>query len=224
VQKRLRQGFSQYGITYVHRRSEPRTPRNAVTAATIGRWLCSFHGDLQTATRKANDIFFDDDVYGKVFRTGISAEHVYLVTALSQAIDSIKYELKVRTSEADATESEKKEYEVLKYSLSKHFVLFLVGNAAEEIMQARVADLYEWKCKPEVITSESKRMINAWSNALHALLPQIALLVAREGSAYDVSRSLALSKKVADELKALLRSLESALGIQFADLREKTTV
>ncbi len=44
-----------------------------------------------------------------------------------------------------------KEYEVLKYSMSKHFIMYLMGKAAEEILQSRVADPYAWKSKPDLI-------------------------------------------------------------------------
>jgi hypothetical protein len=223
AQVRLRTEFSTYGITYIHRRSATRTPRNAITAASVAPSLCAFHGDPQTAFRNAKDIFNDENTYRRVFRDNISSEHIYLIATLSSAIDIIKSDLKESVSNSIATKLQEQEYEVLKYSPSKHFLLFIIGIIAEELMNRRVSDLYEWKCRPAIISPSMETMIEAWSHVLHALLPQVATIIDRKKeSVYDVQRSTALSTDVGVELKALLASLEPVLGGQFSQLRTET--
>lgn len=225
TQRRLQADFAQYGITFVHRRSTTRSPRHAITAAAIAPALCSFHGNPQTAFRNAKEIFTDDATYQKVFPTNISIEHVFLVQALSIAIDRVKSDLKKGVSDETATQLEEQQWEVLKYSAAKHFMFFLVGAAAEEIMQRRVSDLHEWKCRPDVISPENKSMANSWETALRALLPQIATVVQRQGkdASYDVPRSTELSDRVAQDLKALIASTP-ILGQQFSELTRRTTL
>jgi len=149
-----------------------------------------------------------------------------LVQALSIAINKVKTELKRKVSDESATQLEEEEYEVLKYSGAKHFLFYMIGALAEEIMNRRVSDLHEWKCKPEMISGENISMSNSWGVALGALLPHMTIIVGRQGkdAFYDVPRSAELSKQVAGELKALIASLESALGSQFDDVRRRTTV
>jgi len=124
TQRRLRADFSKYGVTYVHRRSATRTPGNAITAAAVARALCAFHGDAQTAYRNAKEIFNDDSTYQRVFPGSIRVEHVFLVQALSTALNKVKTELKRKVSNETATQLEEEEYEVLKYSGSKHQGMF----------------------------------------------------------------------------------------------------
>jgi hypothetical protein len=226
IQRRLRADFSEYGVTYVHRRSATRTPRNAITAAAVARALCAFHGDAQTAYRNAKEIFNDDAMYQRVFPGGIRVEHVFLVHTLSAAINKVKTELKRKVSDESATQLEEMEYEVLKYSGSKHFLFYIIGALAEEIMNRRVSDLHEWKCRPEIISGDNVSMVNSWAVALSTLLPHMTNIVGRHGkdASYDVPRSAELSKQVAGELKALIASLESSLGSQFDDVRSRTTV
>lgn len=226
IQKRLREDFSKYGISYIHRRSTSRTPRNAITAAAIAPALCAFHGEPQIAYRNAKEIFNSDEIYERVFTKKISAEHVFLVRVLSSALDKVKTELKAKVSAENATQLEERQYEILKYSASKHFLFYIVGALTEEIMNRKVSDRFEWKCKPGVMSPENVSMQNAWIDALRALLPHIATIVEQQGkdAFYDVPRSADQSKNVARQLKALIASLESVLGMQFDEVRQRTSI
>ena len=101
--------------------------------------------------------------------------------------------------------------------------MYLMGKAAEEILQSRVADPYAWKAKPDLIKPGVASLENAWKTALQALLPQVSILTLQQGSAYDVVRSTESSKKVAEGLSALLASLKQTIGPQFALLQKRTT-
>jgi len=225
VQNRLRSEFAQHGISYVHRRSALRTPRNAITASAIAPAICAFHGDPQIAYRNARDIFSNDTIYLDVFRNNISSEHVFLIATLSNAVDAIKHELTILKSSSITTKIQDQEYEILKYSPSKHFILFVVGQLAEEIMSRRVSDLFEWKCKPDSISPTARPITQAWVDTLDVILPQIAMVIERQqASVYDIQRSTSMSNHIARELKALLTSLEPLLGSRFALIRSKSTV
>ena len=145
---------------------------------------------------------------------------------MSKAIDRLKSELKKKVSEETATTLELSQYEVLKYSASKHFLYFVVGALAEEILNRRVSDLFEWKCDAQVIAPDNVSLSRAWFVALKALLPHIATIITLRGAGayYDVPRSFDLSVEVATELKALISSLESSIGGQFDDLRQRSVI
>jgi hypothetical protein len=226
LQKRLKLEFKEkYDITYAHRRSSAKVPRNAITCHSMGAPLSAFHGDPQTAYRKANDVFNDDKLYQKVFRDGITPEHIFLVRAISVAIDKVKAELKSKITEDTATDLDLKQYDVLKFSASKHFLLYLIGECADQIMNRRVADKYNWRCKKEVISADNVSLINACIRTLKAILPQVSVLINREGvnASYEVPRSFELSKKVAVDTKAIIASLP-ILATEFADLRQRTSI
>jgi hypothetical protein len=224
TQVRLRQDFGEYGIEYRIRRSATRRSRNAITGAAIAPALCAFHGEPQTAFRNKKDIFNDDDTYLRVFPAGLEVEHVFLVQALSSAIDRVKTDLKRRVSDETATQLERQEYEALKYSASKHFLFYAIGMLAEEIMGRRLSDLGEWKCGAESISVDDPSLTESWVQVLHAILPQISTIVARMGEDpfYDVPRSAELSKNAAQELKALIASLQRSLEGQFEGVRSRT--
>lgn len=226
IQKRLREDFLQQGVSYVHRRSAARTPKKGITAAAMAPALCAFHGSPQISYRNAKEIFNNDDIYNRVFPTNITIEHLFLVRALSNALDRTKMELNAKVSNETATRLEEQQYEVLKYSASKHFVFYVVGDLAEEIMHQKVSDLFEWKCKREIISPDNKSLTNAWIEGLHALLPHMATIVGQHGkdAFYEVPRSEKESRKVSQSLKALIASLESALGPRFDELRQRTSV
>lgn len=226
TQKRLGREFAVSGVNYVHRRSGPRLPSNAVTAEGIAPALCSFHGDPQTAFRNSRNIFLDDTIYERTFPRSLTVGHVFLVRSLSQAIDYVKSELKAKRQGETATGLEDKQFEVLKYSASKHFIFFLLGSAAEEIMGRKVSDLSNWKANTGVIRPDNHSLKDAWVACLHAILPILATLIESEGadSFYEVPRSKEKSRKISSNLKALLASLESTLAPQFDDLRTSTAI
>ena len=94
-------------------------------------------------------------------------------------------------------------------------------------MHSRVSDLYEWKCKSNVVSADNVSMANSGGVALMALLPHLSTIVGRQQTqdpTYDVPRSNELSRRVADEFKALLASLESTLGSQFDEVRSRTSI
>lgn len=143
---------------------------------------------------------------------------------LASAIDKIKYDLKSKVSASSATELEISEYEALKWSASKHFVLFVVGKVAEQLMKKRLSNIVNWQCDPSVVKTDWAEMVAVWTTVLHAVLPLLANAVATtKQSGYDVSRSSQLSKSVCDTLSALLASLEVPLGGQFSQLRTVTS-
>jgi len=224
VQSRLRKEFDTLGINYVHRRSGPRTPKNAISAETTGVALCAFHGDAQTAARNRREIFLNDSKYARVFRSDARAEHVYLVTSLASAIDHLKLELQGKKSKGEGTALEQIEHEVLRFSMSKHFVLYLVGFAAEEMLGKRISDRYRWISHPKMITADGVVMRDCWLEALRTIMPRVATVTTREGPAYDVTRSATLTEKVGEDLKAYLAGMDADFGKRFNSLRDATTV
>ena len=223
IQKSLKQEFETFGITYLHRRSTTRSPRNSISAESIGPILCAFHGDPQTAARNRREIFESDSTYSKVFPQNVSVGHVFLVHTLAAALDKIKSEIKHKEANGTATSLEEQQYEVLKYSMSKQFVLYIVGCVSEELLGGRIADCYEWKSKKLMISTDSSDMQGSWEKALHALLPHLTVTANREGDIYDVVRATAITQKVGENLKALLESLKRQLEPEFRDLRDATT-
>lgn len=226
IQRRLRDEFSRSRIIYNHRRSGARLSRNSIAASAIAPALAAFHGKPQIAYRNAREIFIDDDVYDQVFPRSISAEHIFLVRALSTAIDSVKADLKNKLDAGTATSLEEDQLQVLKFSASKHFLFFLTGFLAEEIMSRRVSDLFGWKCASSVLTPDNHSLKDAWETALRALLPQVATIVKQYGrdAFYEVPRSTEQSQEVATRLRALMASLSPVLNSQFEPIRARSTI
>ena len=226
TQNRIRTEFKNYDIEYVHRRSATRTPRNAITAASIAPNLCAFHGDPITSFRKSTIIFNDDEKYQSVFRPDINVEHIFLIRTLASAIDTIKTELKKKVVEEDATSIEINQYEVLKFSASKHFLLYVIGLLAEEILGRRVTDLYDWKCHIGQISNDNKSLHNSWKLVLQALLPNISNIIEKyDGNpSYEVPRNFELSTNVAKELKGIVAGAEPIFGGQFDELRQRSVL
>lgn len=222
IQKRLEEEFGNFGITYLHRRSSIRSPRSSISAESIGPILCAFHGDPQTAARNRRDIFENDNTYSRVFPQNISAGHVFLVHTLAASLDKIKSEIKQKEANATATTLDMDQYKVLKYSMSKQFILYIIGCVSEQLVGGRIADCYEWKSKRQMISTDISDMRDSWEKALRALLPHLAVTANREGDIYDVVRATDLTQKVGENLKALLASLP-VLESEFRDLRDVTT-
>ncbi len=155
IQKRLSKDFKQYSINYIHRRNQIRSTKNAITAVSIGPALCSFHGDPNTAYRQAKDIFLQDDIYTRVFKDFITAEHIFLLKSLSVAFDHYKEYLNGRVKRDEATDLDKDQQDFLKYSASKIFLYYAIGRLAETILNKKVTNLYSWKAKPEVVSPEN---------------------------------------------------------------------
>ncbi len=220
VQKDLAHAFQNYGISYVHRRSSTRSPRNSISASAIGAALCAFHGEPQIAGRNSRDIFLSRPTYDRVFPPHISPEHVFLVTSLASAVDLVKYQTKEKVDKKIATQLDEQQYEVLRYSMSKHFMMYLAGAVAEQLLNTRIPNLHELKAKPAFVSGTNTQLESIWAGVLRTLLPHVARSAACCGSVYDVTRSTEKSKKVADDLQAVLASLEPSICGQLQPLRE----
>jgi len=228
IQKRLSKEFSiNYSIPYIHRRTQTRAPKNAITAYSIAPHLCSFHGDPSTAYRQANDIFLQDSIYERVFNDVITVEHIYLIKTLSLAIDEYKAYLNDRVKQNDATELDKEYQEFLKYSASKIFIFYIIGQLAEIILNKKVTNLYTWKAKPELVSQNNASIKKGWLEVIQTILPQMVFVIKKGNSKnpfYEVPRSVEQSKRVGEELKALLASQLSILGKQFENIRKRTII
>jgi hypothetical protein len=225
-QNQIQQNFALYKIHYSYRRNEKRVSKNSITDKSVAAAICAFHGNPQVSFRNPKKIFKDDDTYNMVFPNNICVEHIFLIRSLSIAIDEIKQELKEKNNKGTETEQDRKQLKFLKYSASKHFVFFLVGFLAEEIMNTRATNIYEWKCKKEFVSIENKSLIFSWKKVLQAMLPNIIMILEKQGEEayYDVPRSDKKSREVATELKTLLSSLEPVYRILFMDLRKRTSI
>lgn len=223
VQNRLGRELQEFQISYIYRRGG-RKPQNAILAEEIAPFLCAFHRDLQTAGRNRREIFESNSVYEKVFNANISAEHLFLVWSLASAIDLLKRELKCKVVAAEATELEKQKYDVLKWSTSKYFVLFVVGECSEEILGRRVANRYSWKCKRTLVTPNGEEMRGHWTAAVSCILPFLANALGDLGSAYDVTRSTDLATKAGKKVRATLDGLATQTGPAFKGIRDSTVI
>lgn len=222
LQTKLKDGLAKYGLQYGHRRSKARVPRGSLTASSLGPALCAFHGDPQTAYRNSRDIFGRDETYETVFRD-ISPEHAFLLHTLSSALDNLKLYLKTRISNGEATRSEEAQYNVLQFSASKHFLLYVLGEVSEQILNRRISNLKTWKVKNANISVNAKRIFDAWRSVLEVILPNLAALMGNAESIYEIERSASKSKEIAEKLSVNLSSLESIVGAKFKDIRAITT-
>ncbi len=226
IQNRLKADFSAYGINYVPRRSATRTPKNAITSSAVGAALCAFHGDPQTSYRDPTSIFNDDNTYERVFSDRLTVEHAFLLRSLSSAMDILKSDLKSKVGNKTATGLEEQQYDILKYSFFKHFLFYVIGFIAEEVMKSRISDLYQWKSKSDLISPENVSLTHSWLNVLNALLPQMSALMEDFGrdAAYEVPRSMEKSKDFAKQLKGIIAAKERLLSEQYKELRKRSTV
>jgi len=218
--------FKRFNIDYQYRRSDKKITKNTITGKSIAAPLCAFHGDPQTAYRNPKKIFKDDSVYERVFRNDISIRHIFLIRALSMAIDKLKSDLKKKIASDKATEIENNQYKVLKYSASKHFLLFIIGASIEEIMGTKITDRYQLKCNEGAISINNRSLIDAWEIAIKTVLPFVAEIINKigEDGFYDVPRSVSQSKEVASRLRILLSSFGHTLDGQFNEIRNMITL
>lgn len=223
VQRRLSEQFRGYGITYVHRRGQE-NPRNAITVTNIAASLCAFEGYLETAYRHANEIFESSTTYSLVFPERTSAEHVFLVRSLSVAIDNLKLSLKRKDDAQQTVALEADQLKFLKFSASRFFLLYTIGEIREAIMGKRIQERFNWKAKNELISMDNLALVDAWSDVLSGLMPLLVTQLARRGedAFYEVPRNEAASKETANDLKALITSISDTLEPKFTKIRDNS--
>lgn len=220
VQNKLKSELEKYGIAYSARRSGITIPSGAITAESIAPLLSAFHGDPQTATRRRNDIFDVDATYSKVFPQAITAEHVYMVSVLGAAVDDVKLDLKVRNSTGKATSTQGKNYEVLKHSTSKLYLLGIIGAVAEEVVGEKLADRFTWRFNAKAMKKSQKKLVVVWKEVVEAILPLVAGIIGDDS--YAATRDFGKSPEVAKQVAALISAGGSAISNRFALLNDET--
>ena len=216
-QARLADEFQAYGISYVYRRSSSSLalpPRYSLKIAHLGKMLCAFHGDVQTAFRNSSNIFDNGKVYNKNFAEGISATHCILVYALSKAIDNVKSELKNRISANEATKAHKEQYRLMHYSASKHFLLYIAGRMAEDVLGRGILDPF---CLIAGQNANKDSLIDAWETFIKGILPSVRGRMDKHAEDeninnpdYTIPRDMKHTKKVAADIKEhFLSNMES---------------
>ncbi len=222
TQQRLASDFRAFGVSYVHRRIGTATPKEAISAESIAPSLAAFHGKPQLAGRNRSQIFENEAEYRSLFDTAISAQHVYMAHALAIALDKLKLSLKSRVAGDTATDLERQQYQVLEHSMSKYFLLYIIGRLAEELLGTRVVDLKKWVQKDSLVTADPTEASDIWINILEAILPLLAVQVTALGTAYEVTRSEELSKKAGGATKAVLAAFKKQIEAQLQALRNAT--
>ncbi len=220
VQNKLKSGFEKYSISYSARRSGITTPSGSITAEASASLLSAFHGDPQTAARRRNDIFDVDATYSKVFPQAITAEHVYMVSLLGAAIDDVKLDLKERNSTGKATSTQSKNYEVLKHSTSKLYLLGVIGAVSEDVIGEKLADRFTWRFSATAMNKTPKKLVVPWKEVAEAILPLVATTIGEDS--YAATRHFANIPEVAQKVAALINAGGSAISNRFAPLKDET--
>ena len=212
-QARLAGEFQAYGIPYVYRRSSSSLAlpsRYSLKIAHLGKMLCAFHGDVQTAFRNSSNIFDKDTVYRGIFPQGISASHCILVYTLSKAIDNVKLEFKKLVSADKATKAQKGQYRLMHYSASKHFLLYIAGRMAEDVLGQGISDPFSLIAGQN---ADRDSLIDAWATFIKGILPSVRGRMDKysEGNIinnpdYTIPRDMKHTEKVADAIEEHFQS------------------
>jgi hypothetical protein len=220
VQVKLQKEFSELGVTYLMRRSGGRAPDNSVVSSVVGVSLAAFHGYTQLAARNSADIFLADEDYGRVFRNDLTARHVAVILALSSAIDKLKRYLKDRVDGELAAPTEVDTYQALRYSMSKHFMMSIIGLLAGDLVGTNSNSPYRRELK-NLEGNTIQSVESAWYDVLRDLLPFISREIHKVGDPYDVTRDVSKVKTVAKECAAVVGLVRNTNPKPFHKLKNK---
>lgn len=220
VQNKLKAEFEELELVYAMRRTGGKMQYGAILSSVVGVSLAAFHGDTQLAARNSADIFVDDETYGRVFRSDLTARHVVVVLALSSAIDKLKAYLKGRVDADQAAPTESQMYESLRYSMSKHFIMSLFGRLAPEIVGTKLPSLYRLELKKQDGNS-MQSVESAWYEVLRLVLPFVGNQIASLGDPYDVTRDVAKVNTVASQCAPFISLARGTNSRPFTKLKGK---
>lgn len=219
IQNSLRDQFKSYGISYLHRRSgATKTTIDLIQAETFSPYLAAFHGNFQVATRQRRSIFEDRNIYLSVYKSDVTAEHVYLVQSLADALSMMKQEYKAKMTTETANEVEKKLYDLLKHSTSKQFVVAMVGKLGQQVLNKPISNLFSWKTAKTNVKPDRKAMVARWRPVLDCIIP----LVAKEAQpdTYETVRSSTRLDEIAKRLAFDLESLRTHYDSSMSAIRD----
>jgi hypothetical protein len=215
VQKKLRIDFAEYGIRYVHRRGATRLAGpTAIHASTVAPALAAFHGSFQVSIRNRATIFEEDARYSAIFPHSTTAEHVYLIQSLADAIDLLKLRLKKQVTEGEATDLARLRFDLLDYSTSKYFVIFATGLLVQQIVGHKVPDAHAWRCREEVVTPNRQQVVLAWEDFLEKILPRMARFLSKDArdAVRTTTRGEETAADLADRIEGDPEDYENAVG------------
>jgi hypothetical protein len=218
IQSKLSAEFDQFGIKYIHRRQGSATAvPGSIQAETLAPFLAAFHGRFDIAYRQRRSIFEDRTVFDSVFNKTMTAEHVFLVQTLADAIAQVKLELGAKAESKNALEAEIEVVDLLKHAASKHFVVGMIGELSSSVFGSPVTNRFGWIVSPKRVTPDRSKVIAAWKLAVEALLPFIAKDARGEGvdpaSGYlEAVRSAEVLHRVAKKCQFTLLGVK--LGIE----------
>lgn len=223
IQRRLEREFQDAGIKYIRRRDDVRRhPLGSIHVKSAAQALASFHGEYNVATRSRSLIFEKEEVYNAVFTLDTSARHVYLVQCLVDALDQLKHEYRVQVEAEMATTLQEQVMSLLDLSTGKQFMVYVVGRAAEQILNRPVRNLTSWKVNTGWMLSDRSVLINAWRAAINVILPKTAKLV--QDDMITAVRSAERAQEVASEVQIHLAESHSGDSKPLEQMRLLTTV
>ena len=149
-----------------------------------------------------------------------------MVFSLAKAYDEVKSGLKAKVADGLSLEVEERMYEVLKFTSSRYFVIFIIGSIAEQLKGQRIPDLRSWKARTSVVLPEAERLVGAWRQILEVILPLLENIIQNKGenAAFEVPRSQPLAREVANQLRALVQAIDANLNSNYSGLRSLTEI
>jgi hypothetical protein len=101
-------------------------------------------------------------------------------------------------------------------------MVYVVGRAAEQILNRPVRNLTSWKVNADRMLSDRSVLINAWRAAINVMLPKTARLV--QDDMITAVRSAERAQKVASEVQIHLAESHSGDSKSLEQMRLLTTV
>ena len=216
VQKTLSAQFLQYfDINYIYRRSIDRLDLNRIEISHMGKILCAFHGDFQTAFRGAKNIFNNKNIYDKIFKIDICAEHCFVVYALSVAIDKVKKHLNsIAATDDGLMDTQQNSYDILQFSSSKIFLLYVIGSIMEEIYGKKIANKYLIVIQSnDIVLSD---FVKLWEQFVLFILPIIYRHIERHAKREEIEDDIIYTiTRTASHVKEITKNLKSEIKAEF---------
>lgn len=138
-QNRIAGEFAEIGHNYVRKRGF-RVQGNQIGIEDVAQPLLAFHGRPQDAARGKNQTFDRKPLYQNAFE-GKKARHILLVYTLARAIDDLRLQLKLKSTNGTIIAIERDQLALLRNLRSKPFLIALMAKTLETIVGHKIDPL-----------------------------------------------------------------------------------
>ncbi len=207
IQRRLKEEFEQFGLTYQLRRGGGRRRPDDISYERLGPFLSAFYGDPIAAHKNKTELFESEAKYRKLFDENSDIRNLVFAYRLGTAVARTKALLKAKVDDGTATEDEVAKYQYFRYGAFAFVLIHVCAEIIGLLLEAQEVSFKKQVRLPDDLLRDSERSEELFVQLCEVALGPIHMYLSGK-DAYKILKTQTGAEKLARHARTIVEQVK----------------